>query len=60
MITLLVHLLIICAVVGIVWWIASQIPMPAPIRMVANVAIGLIALFLLLGLVGWVPGWRLR
>lgn len=55
MLTVLVNLIIFCAVLGVVWWITTVIPMPPPIRMVANVAIGLIALFLLLGLVGWVP-----
>lgn len=58
MLTLLVNLLILCVIIGIVWWISTQIPMPPPIRMVANVVVGLIALVLLLGLVGWVPGIR--
>lgn len=55
MLSVLINLIIICAIVGIIWWISTQIPMPAPIRMVANVAVGLIALFLLLGVVGWAP-----
>lgn len=58
MLTLLVNLLILCLVIGIVWWISTLIPMPPPIRVVANVVIALIALILLLGLVGWVPGLR--
>lgn len=59
MLTLLINLLIICAIVGVVWWITTMIPMPAPIRMVANIVVGLIALVLLLGIVGWIPGLRL-
>ncbi len=59
MLTMLIQLLIICAIVGVLWWITTQIPMPAPIRIVANVVVGLIALVLLCGLLGWVPGVRL-
>ncbi len=59
MLNVLVTLLVLCAIIGVVWWISTMIPMPPPIRMVANVAIGLIALFLLLGLLGVVPGVRI-
>lgn len=58
MLSTLVSLLILCAIIGVVWYITTLIPMPAPIRTVANIAVALIALVMPLGLLGVVPGMR--
>lgn len=60
MITVLIELLVLCAIVGIVYWLVmTVIPMPPPIRIVAQVVVAIFAIVLLLGLIGWMPGWRI-
>lgn len=56
MLSLLIWLIIVCAVLGIAWWIISQIPMPAPMNIVVRVVFGLIVLVLLLYLANSVIG----
>lgn len=55
MIDLLIHLLIVCVVLGLVFWILQQIPLAEPwgriVRVVAVVVAALIVLSMLLGLV---------
>ena len=58
MLALLVNLLIILIVLGLVYWIAMQIPMPPPFRTAVNVVLALIAIVFLLGMIGIVPGWH--
>jgi hypothetical protein len=47
MLTLLIWLIFIAIAMGIAWWIISQVPLPPPMRMIVNVAFGLIALLVL-------------
>jgi hypothetical protein len=49
MLEVLINLLIICAILGLVWWALSAIPMPAPLTVVVRVAFALVAIILLLG-----------
>jgi hypothetical protein len=56
MISLLVTILIMCLVFGLIWWILSLIPLPAPFGQVARVVVAVIfviwLIYLLLGAVG--------
>lgn len=51
--SLLISLLVLLVVFAIVWWIIQQLGLPAPIRMVAAVITGLVAIMILLR---FVPG----
>lgn len=59
MITLLIQLLILCVVVGLVWWLLDFIPVPEPLNKVAKVVIMVVALivviYILLTLAGIAP-----
>ncbi len=63
MIGLLVQILIICLIFGVVWWVISLLPLPAPFGQVAQVVVALIFLLILISLLlplagvhAW--GWR--
>ena len=56
MLSLLIWLIIICAVLGIAWWVIGQIPLPPPMNIVIRVVFGLIVLVLLLYLANSVVG----
>lgn len=58
MLDILITLLIYCAILGVVWWIISVIPFPPPFQIIVKVVFGLTALFMLLSLVGVLPGMR--
>lgn len=47
MMTMLLWLVFLVVVLGVVWWIISQIPLPAPMGMVVRVVFGLLALIVL-------------
>jgi hypothetical protein len=55
MIEILINVLLLCAILGIVWWVLSAIPMPAPLALVARIAFGVLAIILLLGCFNVVP-----
>lgn len=55
----LVWLLILVLVVYVAFWIAGQMGLPQPARMILTAIIGLIALLYLLGRLGIFPGLRL-
>ncbi len=57
MISLLIQILVLCLIVGLVWWGLGQLPLPAPVRMVVNVVLVIIAIVALCSFVGWLPGW---
>ncbi len=59
MLSLLVSLLIMLLIFGIVYWVSSMIPLPPPFRIAVNAILGLIAIIMLLGFVGWIPGWNM-
>jgi hypothetical protein len=56
MIQLLIWLIVLCVVVGIAYWIISQIPLPAPMNMVVRVLFGIIVLVCVLYFAGSVIG----
>lgn len=55
MIDLLVNLLILCLVLGLIWWALTSIPLPAPFGVVVRVVFAILAIVLLLGAVDVVP-----
>jgi hypothetical protein len=56
MISLLVTVLVLCIIFGLVWWILTLIPLPAPFSRVAQVVVAVIfcivLIYMLLPLIG--------
>lgn len=55
MISLLVTLLIICLIIGLVWWAIQQVPTPQPFRAVIIVVLVIICIIVLLQ---FIPGFH--
>jgi len=55
----LVYLLIVCVVIGLVWWVCDYLPVPEPLNKlikVVSIVIGVIVIiYALLGLAGMAP-----
>jgi len=55
----LVYLLIVCVVIGLVWWVVDYLPVPEPLNKlikVVSIVIGVIVIiYALLGLAGMAP-----
>ena len=64
MFALLIQVLVLCIVVGLVYWILTMLPLPEPFGNIARVVLVVIACFalisILLGLTDFGPGLRLR
>ena len=64
MISILITLLVICLVVGLVWYVLDALPVPDPLNRIVKivvVVIGcLIVIMLLLDVAGYNTGMRLR
>jgi hypothetical protein len=68
LIAFLIHLLVLCLVFGLLYWVAMMIvgllppPVAQPARVVLCILLALIALSFLLGEVGfgWDPAWSYR
>jgi hypothetical protein len=45
---MLIWLLIVLVIFGVVWWAITQIPLPPPMRVVANVVFAIAAILVLL------------
>jgi hypothetical protein len=64
MIHTLIYLLIVCIVIGIVWWLLDYLPVPEPLNKlvkVVSVVIGcIVIIYALLGLAGMGPGLSLN
>lgn len=65
MIGTLVYVLVVCIVIGLVWWIVDFVPVPAPlnrmvkmISVVVGVIIVIYALLSLVGIGGGLPALR--
>ncbi|MET0721504.1 MAG: hypothetical protein ABWY64_11800 [Tardiphaga sp.] len=60
MISVLVYIIVICIVMGLLYWIALQLPLPEPFGRIVQVCILVIGVLLvvlaLLGLIGVGPG----
>lgn len=56
MVHTLIYLLIICVVIGLIWWVADYLPIPEPLNKIVKVVsiiIGVIAIiYALLGMAG--------
>jgi hypothetical protein len=52
----LIYLLVVCVVIGVIWWVADYLPVPEPLNKlikVVSVVIGvIIIIYALLGLAG--------
>jgi hypothetical protein len=48
MISVLITILVLCLVFGLVWWIVTLIPLPAPFAQVARVCVAVIFLIIVL------------
>lgn len=49
----LIALLVILAIIGILWWAVTQIPLPPPVRIAASVIVAIVAVVVLLN---YLPG----
>ena len=49
---LLIDVIVIFAIIGIAYWVLTQIPLPPPLRIVVVAVVGLVAILALLSLVG--------
>ena len=60
MLSLLITVLVMCIIFGLIWWIFTQIPLPAPFAQIARVVIVVIfciwLLYLLIPLAGGLGG----
>jgi hypothetical protein len=63
-ITLLVNLLILCLIIGVLYWVATLVSgsLPPPLQKVPLIIVALVALVLILNLLGVAgqPMWHLR
>lgn len=50
MIGALIHVLIVVIVLGLVWWLMTLIPLPAPFAQIAQVIIIIIAVLIIIAL----------
>ncbi len=63
MIHVLVYVLVVCIVVGLVWWVADFLPVPPPLNKLlklVSIAIGVVAIVLALLSIADVGGLSLR
>jgi hypothetical protein len=64
MITFLITLLAVIVILGLIYWVSQQIPLPEPFARIVQVVIVvigvLILVWMLLGLVGYAPPMALR
>jgi preprotein translocase subunit SecE len=60
MIHTLLYVLVVCIVIGLVWWIADYLPIPEPLNKlvkIVSIVVGVIVIiYALLGLAGVAPG----
>lgn len=52
----LIYLIVICVVLGLVYWLLMQLPIPPPFKLVIQVVVVIICIYFLLGLIGLAPG----
>jgi len=62
MINTLIYLLVVCIIIGVVWWVVDYMPVPQPLNKlikVVSIVIGVIVIvYALLGLGGMAPALR--
>lgn len=61
MVSVLIYILVVCLIVGLVYWVADAVPIPAPlnkiVKIVAMVIGCLVVIIALLGMTGYDVGW---
>jgi hypothetical protein len=62
MVNTLIYLLVVCIVIGVVWWVADWLPIPEPMNRLVklvSIVIGVIVIiYALLGIAGMAPALR--
>ena len=62
MINTLIYLLVVCIIIGVIWWVVDYMPVPQPLNKlikVVSIVIGVIVIvYALLGLGGMAPALR--
>jgi len=62
MINTLIYLLVVCIIIGVIWWVVDYMPVPQPLNKlikVVSIVIGVIIIvYALLGLGGMAPALR--
>lgn len=58
MLALLINLIVILLVLGVVWWIITLLPLPAPFPLIIQVVFVLIALIVVVDLLLGISGSR--
>ena len=56
LIHLLIYIIVLCIIGGIVWYLFTLMPLPAPFKTIAMIALCLIFILVLLSLIGVIPG----
>ncbi len=56
MITLLVNLLVLVLVIGLIWWLLTQLPLPEPFGQAARIIFAVIAVIMVIYLLVGLPG----
>lgn len=56
--SILINLIILLIVLGLLWWLVSLLPIPAPFNQIIMVLFILIAILAVLSLTGIVPGFH--
>lgn len=63
MLSTLVYLLVVCVIIGVVWWVVDFLPVPEPLNKlikVVSIVIGvIIIIYALMGLGGMAPALKL-
>jgi hypothetical protein len=61
MISVLIYILVVCLIVGLIYWVADALPIPQPlnkiVKIVAMVIGCVVIIFALLGMTGYDLGW---
>ena len=64
MLSALIWLLIICVVIGVIWWVADYLPVPPPLNKllkIVSVVIGVIAvIYTLMAIAGMAPPLQMK
>jgi hypothetical protein len=62
MINTLIYLLVVCVIIGVIWWIVDYLPVPEPLNKlikVVSIVIGaIVIIYALLGIAGMAPALR--
>ena len=51
MITVLIHIVIILVVLGLIWWLLTLLPLPAPFGQIVQVILIIIAILVVISLI---------